>query len=93
MIKEACARFPEHRENFATTSGIEMKRLFTPEDVEQVDYSEDIGFSGIYPFTHRVQPTMYRARFWTTRQYAGFGSAEETNIKDINICWKTVRQV
>jgi len=79
LVDKACARFPERRENFATTSGIEMKRLFTPEDVEQVDYTEDIGFPGIYPFTRGVQPTMYRARFWTMRQYAGFGSAEETN--------------
>lgn len=79
LVDKACTRFPERRENFATTSGIEMKRLFTPEDVEQVDYTEDIGFPGVYPFTRGVQPTMYRARFWTMRQYAGFGSAEETN--------------
>ncbi|MEA2109271.1 MAG: methylmalonyl-CoA mutase family protein [Pseudomonadota bacterium] len=79
LVDKACARFPERRENFATTSGIEMKRLFTPEDLEQIDYTEDIGFPGIYPFTRGVQPTMYRARFWTMRQYAGFGSAEETN--------------
>jgi len=79
LVDKACARFPERRESFATTSGIEMKRLFTPEDVAQVDYTEDIGFPGMYPFTRGVQPTMYRARFWTMRQYAGFGSAEETN--------------
>ncbi len=79
MVEKALARFPERKENFATTSGIEMKRLFTPADVETIDYNDEVGFPGEFPFTRGVQPTMYRARFWTMRQYAGFGSAKQTN--------------
>lgn len=79
MVDKALARFPERKENFSTTSGIEMKRLFGPADVDAVDYNEDVGFPGEFPFTRGVQPTMYRARFWTMRQYAGFGSAKQTN--------------
>jgi len=56
-----------------------MKRLFTPADVEAIDYNDEVGFPGEFPFTRGVQPTMYRARFWTMRQYAGFGSAKQTN--------------
>ena len=68
IVEKALTRFPERRENFVTTSGIEMKRLFTPEDVEGLDYVDEVGFPGMYPFTRGVQPTMYRARFWTMRQ-------------------------
>jgi methylmalonyl-CoA mutase N-terminal domain/subunit len=79
MVDKALSRFPERKEDFSTTSGIEMKRLFTPADVDNIDYNEDVGFPGEFPFTRGVQPTMYRARFWTMRQYAGFGSAKQTN--------------
>jgi len=79
MVDKALARFPERKEAFATTSGIEMKRVFTPADVEEIDYNDEVGFPGEFPFTRGVQPTMYRARFWTMRQYAGFGSARQTN--------------
>ncbi len=79
MVDKALARFPERKEAFATTSDIEMKRLFTPADVEAIDYNDEVGFPGEFPFTRGVQPTMYRARFWTMRQYAGFGSAKQTN--------------
>ena len=79
MVDKALARFPERKENFTTTSDITMKRLFTPADVDAIDYNEDVGFPGEFPFTRGVQPTMYRARFWTMRQYAGFGSAKQTN--------------
>jgi len=72
-------RYPERRETFKTTSDIELKRLYTPLDVEGSDYSAHLGFPGEYPFTRGVQPTMYRGRFWTMRQYAGFATAEETN--------------
>jgi methylmalonyl-CoA mutase N-terminal domain/subunit len=72
-------RFPERRETFKTTSDIELKRLYTPLDLEEFDYSTELGFPGEYPFTRGVQPTMYRGRFWTMRQYAGFATAEETN--------------
>jgi len=79
MVDKALSRFPERKENFSTTSGIETKRLFSPADVDAIDYNEDVGFPGEFPFTRGVQPTMYRARFWTMRQYAGFGSAKQTN--------------
>jgi methylmalonyl-CoA mutase N-terminal domain/subunit len=72
-------RFPERRENFKTTSEIELNRLYIPLDLQEFDYSEKLGFPGDYPFTRGVQPTMYRGRFWTMRQYAGFATAEETN--------------
>lgn len=64
---------------FKTSSNIELKRVFTPVDLEGVDYLNDIGFPGVYPYTRGVQPTMYRGRFWTMRQYAGFGTAFESN--------------
>lgn len=62
-----------------TDSGIDVGVLFTPDDVEDIDYLRDIGFPGQYPFTRGVQSTMYRERMWTMRQYSGFGTAEETN--------------
>src|SRR5216684_789439 len=72
-------RGPERRECFTTTSGIEIKRTYEPDDVKDLDFLDDIGFPGEYPFTRGVQPTMYRGRLWTMRQYAGFGDAEESN--------------
>jgi methylmalonyl-CoA mutase N-terminal domain/subunit len=62
-----------------TDSGIEVDVLYTPEDIMEMDYLRDTGFPGQYPFTRGVQPTMYRERIWTMRQYSGFGTAEETN--------------
>ncbi len=70
---------PEQRENFVTTSNKKIKRLYTPLDFNHEDYLNKIGFPGQYPFTRGVQPTMYRGKFWTMRQYAGFGTAEESN--------------
>src|SRR2546421_1558943 len=64
------------QQQFATTSGVELDPLYVPRDT---DYEEKLGFPGEYPFTRGIQPTMYRGRFWTMRQYAGFGTAEETN--------------
>src|SRR5215470_19060618 len=61
---------------FATTSGIELLALYGP---RETDYEEKLGFPGEYPYTRGVQATMYRGRFWTMRQYAGFGTAEESN--------------
>jgi len=78
-VKKAIEKFPERKQYFTTTSNIEFKRLFTPLDLEGFDYSKDLGFPGEYPFTRGVQPTMYRGRLWTMRQYAGFGTAEDTN--------------
>ncbi|NOY44915.1 MAG: methylmalonyl-CoA mutase family protein [Deltaproteobacteria bacterium] len=78
-VAKTLNRFPERRERFETTSGIEVKRVFTPLDVDGDAYLENVGLPGEYPFTRGVQPTMYRGRFWTMRQYAGFGTAEQTN--------------
>jgi methylmalonyl-CoA mutase N-terminal domain/subunit len=69
----------ERKKAFTTQSGINLDRLYTPEDTQNIDYDEKIGYPGEYPFTRGVQPTMYRGRLWTMRQYAGFGTAEETN--------------
>ncbi len=78
-VKKVIDRFPERKEQFETISGVPVKRLYTPEEIESVDYLEDLGFPGEYPFTRGVQPTMYRGRFWTMRQYSGFATAKETN--------------
>ncbi|MBM3138206.1 MAG: methylmalonyl-CoA mutase, partial [Chloroflexi bacterium] len=69
-------QYPERKKSFETTSSVEVPRVALP--VER-DYLGDIGFPGEYPFTRGVQPTMYRGRFWTMRQYAGYASAEESN--------------
>jgi len=79
VIAKSIAKVPERKSPFMSTSGYEIKRVYTPEDIQDLDYVEDLGFPGDYPYTRGVQPTMYRARFWTMRQYAGFGTAEESN--------------
>ena len=72
-------RNPERRERFKNLSETEIKSLYTPEDISDIDYLKDIGFPGEFPFLRGVHSTMYRGRLWTMRQFAGFGSAEETN--------------
>jgi len=72
--------FPERKAEFQTESGIPVERLYTPDGLE-TDYVADLGFPGQYPYTRGVQPTMYRSRFWTMRQYAGFGTASATNAR------------
>jgi methylmalonyl-CoA mutase, N-terminal domain len=67
-------------ELFSTISGVENEPLYSPENVE-VDYERDLGWPGAYPFTRGVYPSMYRGRLWTMRQFAGFGTAEETNVR------------
>ncbi|MBP2671950.1 MAG: Sbm [candidate division NC10 bacterium] len=79
VLKKMLARAPERQAEFSTTSGIPLERVYTPLDADERDYGRDLGFPGEYPFTRGVQPTMYRGRFWTMRQYAGFGTAEESN--------------
>jgi methylmalonyl-CoA mutase N-terminal domain/subunit len=78
-------RFPERKETFETSSGIAVDRLYIPpsddDAVNERRYLEQEGFPGEYPFTRGVQPTMYRGRFWTMRQYAGFGTASESNAR------------
>jgi len=78
-LKPSLARSPERPVPFADSSGAPVERLHTPADTAAVDYVRDLGFPGEFPYTRGVQPTMYRGRFWTMRQYAGFGSATETN--------------
>ena len=78
VLRPSLARSPE-RAIFADSSGAPLDGLNTPADTAAVDYVRDLGFPGEFPFTRGVQPTMYRGRFWTMRQYAGFGSASETN--------------
>lgn len=79
QLQAELKKFPERSERFGSRSGIEIKRVYTPLDLQNTDYLNDLGMPGEYPFTRGVQRTMYRGRFWTMRQYAGFGTAEETN--------------
>jgi methylmalonyl-CoA mutase N-terminal domain/subunit len=79
-LHQTLRRYPERQAEFRTESGIAVERLYTPDDVSG-DYVEGLGFPGEYPFTRGVQPTMYRGRLWTMRQYAGFGTARETNLR------------
>jgi methylmalonyl-CoA mutase N-terminal domain/subunit len=69
----------ERRDRFRTTSRIDVDPAYFPADIEGMDYVRDLGFPGMFPFTRGVYPNMYRGRFWTFRQYAGFGTCEETN--------------
>ncbi|HEX9492640.1 MAG TPA: methylmalonyl-CoA mutase family protein, partial [Thermoanaerobaculia bacterium] len=78
-VTPALKRGPERRERFVTGSGINVKREYDPGDLDAFNFLDDLGFPGDYPFTRGVQPTMYRGRLWTMRQYAGFGDAEESN--------------
>jgi methylmalonyl-CoA mutase N-terminal domain/subunit len=78
-LDPALERYGERRDRFATVSNLEVKRLYTPEDVADLDYESDLGFPGEEPYTRGVYPTMHRGRTWTMRQFAGFGTAEETN--------------
>jgi methylmalonyl-CoA mutase N-terminal domain/subunit len=71
---------PERDALFTTISGLENEPLYTPDNVE-VDYDRDLGYPGVYPYTRGVYPSMYRGRLWTMRQFAGFGTAEETNAR------------
>jgi methylmalonyl-CoA mutase, N-terminal domain len=80
-LKPSVDRVPERREEFATSSGIPVDPLYTPEDLEGFDYQESLGYPGEYPFTRGVQPSMYRGRFWTMRQYAGYADSRESNLR------------
>ncbi len=78
-LSTALKRFPERQEEFQTSSGIDISPVYAPEDIPDFDYSGALGYPGEYPFTRGIQPTVYRGRLWTMRQYAGFGTAEESN--------------
>ena len=69
----------QETKRFSTVSDLEIKPIYTPDDVKDLDYEEKIGYPGCYPFTRGCQPDMYRGRVWTFRMFSGFGSAEDTN--------------
>ena len=78
-VKKTVTKAPERQDRFETHSGIPVERLYSPLDLDAWNYQEKLGFPGQYPFTRGIQPTMYRGRLWTMRQYAGFATPEETN--------------
>lgn len=78
-VAKTLSKSPEAKPVFTTISGAPVERLYTPLDVKELDYDRDLSYPGQFPFTRGVQPTMYRGRFWTMRQYAGFGDAKGTN--------------
>jgi methylmalonyl-CoA mutase N-terminal domain/subunit len=78
-VGKQLSKHPERKETFTTGSDKKVERLYTPIDISEMDYERDLGYPGEYPYTRGVQPTMYRGRFWTMRQYAGFATAEESN--------------
>lgn len=78
-VERTLTHFRERRDKFETSSKIEIERIYTPLETQDSEYTRDLGFPGEYPYTRGVYPTMYRGRFWTMRQYAGFGTAEQTN--------------
>ena len=82
-LQKALAQLPERyaadRAAFITTSSEPINRLYTPQDISELDYESDLGLPGEYPYTRGVHPTLYRSKLWTMRMFAGFGTAEETN--------------
>jgi methylmalonyl-CoA mutase N-terminal domain/subunit len=80
-LNKVLSRFPERKEQFVTSSDLPLDRVYVPDDADPDRYMEQLGFPGEYPFTRGVQPTMYRGRLWTMRQYAGYATAEETNAR------------
>ncbi len=79
QVDKVLKKMSERRAEFVNTSGIPVHRVYTPLDMQEFDYLKQLGLPGQYPFTRAVQPTAYRGRYWTMRQYAGFATAEETN--------------
>ena len=79
IVERVLARAAERQAAFTTSSGLALKRLYTPLDNPEADYPAQLNFPGQFPYTRGVHPTMYRGRLWTMRQYAGFGTAEVSN--------------
>src|SRR6188508_1897206 len=79
VLKRGLERAPERLPEVNTASGLPIERLYTTDSLEGLDYERDLGYPGQFPYTRGVQPTMYRGRLWTMRQYAGFGTARDTN--------------
>ena len=80
-LSKALGRMPERQEEYTTVSLKPIDRLYTPRDLAETDFARDIGFPGAPPYTRGIHPTGYRARLWTMRQFAGFGSAFDTNLR------------
>jgi methylmalonyl-CoA mutase N-terminal domain/subunit len=84
VVRKSLERAPERKQQFVTSSNIPLDPIYTPDDVpvtQPEGYEAEIGFPGEYPFTRGIQPTMYRSRLWTMRQYAGYATAEESNAR------------
>ncbi|MGB9499756.1 MAG: methylmalonyl-CoA mutase [Dissulfuribacterales bacterium] len=81
LYAKAVKKYPERLPQFTTLSNEPIKRLYTPNDLADFSYWDELGYPGEYPYTRGVQPTMYRGRLWTMRQFAGLGGAEETNAR------------
>ena len=80
-LNRVLSRSPERLSRFSTVSDEEIAALYTPDLLESFDYGRELSFPGDYPYTRGVQPSMYRGRMWTMRQFAGYGSAEDTNAR------------
>ncbi len=80
-LKKVLEKFPELKDEFRSISDAPINRIYTPLDIDNFNYLNDLSFPGEFPFTRGVQPTMYRGRLWTMRQYSGFGTAEESNTR------------
>jgi methylmalonyl-CoA mutase N-terminal domain/subunit len=80
-LQQSQVRLPERQSSFITTSSEPIARLYTPLDIADLEYGEDLGLPGEYPYTRGVHPTLYRSKLWTMRMFAGFGTAEETNAR------------
>ena len=78
-VQKARKQKADRKARFSTVSDLEIKAVYTPEDVKDLDFARDIGYPGVFPFTRGCQPTMYRGREWTFRMFSGMGSAEDTN--------------
>jgi len=78
-VEKVSKKKAERKSRFSTVSDFEIKALYTPEDIKDLDFKRDIGYPGVFPFTRGCQPTMYRGREWTFRLFSGMGSAEDTN--------------
>src|SRR5512143_2172341 len=80
-LRQAVTAMPERRAEFITTSSEPIERLYTPLDIDDLDYERDLGLPGEYPYTRGIHPTLHRGKLWTMRMFAGFGTAEETNAR------------
>ncbi len=78
-LSKMLSETPERLPRFTTVSDLEIKGLYSPEDIKDLNYSGEVGFPGVYPFTRGVQPSMYRGKLWTMRMFSGLGGPEETN--------------